>query len=46
LDQNAPPFARGGVDVVDLEGHLELGASYSGAEILVGGAVMRNTMVP
>ena len=40
LDENAPSFSCGTVDIVDLEGHLVLGALDTGAEILVGRAVL------
>ena len=43
LDQDAPTFARGWADVVDLEGHLELGACNSRAEVLVRRVVVRGT---
>ena len=48
LDENAPSFSCGTVDVVDLEGHLVLGALDTGAEVLVVGlsCTVRNTMLP
>src|ERR1035437_2101481 len=40
LDENAPALPCDQVEVVDLEGHLVLGAGYSGPEVLVERAVL------